>query len=162
MHCPQCRMIMTLTIGLLSFCYDIIAKTTAAPRSDARVRSPLRSRIGPRSPLRHHVSDQMKAHPPAAATGLAARAHHLHTDTLIHKSPAMARHSPTQSTSPTASATAESSTNTRHVWGAGEARLFNRGASKAWVVRHGYFRRLALVADVAADGFHFDPVGEGL
>ena len=25
MHCPQCRMIMTLTIGLLSFCYDIIA-----------------------------------------------------------------------------------------------------------------------------------------
>ena len=80
----------------------------------------------------------------------------------LHKSPAMARHSPTQSTSPTASATAESSTNTRHVWGAGEARLFNRGASKAWVVRHGYFRRLALVADVAADGFHFDPVGEGL
>ena len=102
----------------------------------------------------------MNLDPPAAATGLAARAHHLHTDT--HATSAMARHSPTQSTSPIASATAESSTNTRHVWGAGEARLFNRGASKAWVVRHGYFRRLALVADVAADGFHFDPVGEGL
>jgi hypothetical protein len=56
MHCPQCRMIMTLTIGLLSFCYDIIANRDrgTALRRPGPVAAPVTGSVHGRLFVRSH------------------------------------------------------------------------------------------------------------